>query len=49
MIPKELAIALIICACIIAFLYTKMILIWRDVMLKQHEKLTKEFNKLHTN
>lgn len=37
MIPKELGIIIIAAAIIIGFLYSKMVLIWRDVMLKQNE------------
>ena len=46
MIPVELGIMLMIAACIIAFLYVKMILIWRDVMLKQNDRWLKDTEKL---
>ena len=46
MIPKELGIMLIIAAIVVAFLYSKMILIWRDVMLKQNERRRKDMEKL---
>ena len=46
MIPIELGIILIIATIIVAFLYTKMILICRDVMLKQNKRLKKEYEKI---
>ena len=46
MIPKELGIMLIIAAIVVAFLYSKMILIWRDVMLKQNERRRKDMQRL---
>ena len=38
MIQKELGIIIIITAIIIALMYGKMILIWRDAMLKKNEQ-----------
>lgn len=46
MIPKELGIMLIITAVIVAFLYAKMVLIWRDVMLKRNEQIRKDMERL---
>ena len=46
MTPKELGIMLIIAAIVVAFLYSKMILIWRDVMLKQNERHRKDMERL---
>lgn len=46
MIPKELGIMLIIAAIVVAFLYSKMILIWRDVMLEQNERRRKDMERL---
>lgn len=46
MIPKELGIILIITAVVVAFLYAKMVLIWRDVMLKRNEQIRKDMERL---
>jgi len=46
MIPIELGIIVIIAAIIVAFLYAKMILIWRNVMLKQNERWLKDAERL---
>lgn len=43
---KELGIMLIIAAIVAAFLYAKMILIWRDVMLEQNERRKKDMERL---
>jgi len=42
----ELGVVLIIVAGIIAFMYGKMILIWRDVMLKNNEKIKRDLEML---
>ena len=42
MIPKELGIMLIIAAIVVTFLYSKMVLIWRDVMIEQNERRRKD-------
>tara|TARA_R110000782_G_scaffold387_1_gene1251 strand:- start:398 stop:562 length:165 start_codon:yes stop_codon:yes gene_type:complete len=47
MIPKELGIILIITAVVVAFIYAKMILIWRDVMLKKNEQTLKDMERLN--
>jgi uncharacterized protein YpmB len=47
MIPKELGILIIIIAVIIAFIYGKMILIWKDVMLTKNEQIRKDMERLH--
>ena len=47
MIQKELGVILIITAAITAFIYGKMVLIWRDVMLKQNEQTKKDIERLH--
>jgi uncharacterized protein YhhL (DUF1145 family) len=46
MMPKELGIILIIAVIIVAFIYGKMILIWRDVMLKKNEQTRKDIERL---
>jgi hypothetical protein len=46
MIPGFLGWVLIIAALIIACLFAKGVLIWRDVMLKQNEKWFKDAEKL---
>lgn len=46
MISKELGIMLIIADIVVAFLYSKMILIWRDVMLKQNERRRRDVERL---
>lgn len=43
---KELGIILIISSLVAAFLYAKMILIWRDVMLKKNERTRKDIERL---
>ena len=44
--PKELGVMLIIAAIVVAFLYSKMILIWRDVMIEQNERRSKDMERL---
>lgn len=46
MIPLELGIALIILAIFASAMYMKMILIWRDVMIKRHESMVKDMERL---
>ena len=46
MIPKELGIILIIISVVVAFIYGKMILIWRDVMLKRNEQTRRDVERL---
>jgi len=45
MIPKELAIILIITAVVVTFFYAKMVLIWRDVMIKRSEQIGKDMER----
>jgi selenophosphate synthase len=47
MATKELGILIIITAIIIALMYAKMILIWKDVMLTKNEKIRKDMERLH--
>ena len=46
MTPKELGIILIIISVVVAFIYGKMILIWRDVMLKRNEQTRRDMERL---
>ena len=45
MIQKELGIIIIITAIIIALMYGKMILIWRDAMLKKNEQIVQDISE----